>query len=288
MDMGVILLALALIAMLAGPAVFKTASRWAAVDKFIDTLVVVSILGLLFIHVLPEAVGELGWVSLPCLALGWWLPRLLEGTKRLDAKKTHALLYSTAFLGLIGHAGFDGLALAGTHDPEHASTALGVAVVLHRLPVGLAVWVLIKPAFGGRVAMTVLGLVCLSTVLGFTVGEELFANINPAGMAAFQLFVAGSLFHVVLHRTDAQKARTVSSRVGDLAGAAAAIALVSVVTLIETHHHAAVNGHALQRFGSLALSVAPALLLGYIMAGLVGTALPARATNWLGRGGTFS
>jgi zinc transporter ZupT len=105
--------------------------------------------------------------------------------------------------GLLAHCMLDGLILMGAESAGHEAHSLeqeqGLAVVLHNMPKGIALWFLLAPAFGRRVAGAVLGLLVGGTVLGYLIGDSALALLTGRGVAWFQVFVAGSIFHVVLH-----------------------------------------------------------------------------------------
>ena len=73
-------------------------------------------------------------------------------------------------------------------------------MVLHRVPVGLTIWLLLRPGRGALVAPGTLGLVAGATVIGFLAGDGLLAGVSHRALAGFQALVAGTLLHVVLHR----------------------------------------------------------------------------------------
>ena len=85
----------------------------------------------------------------------------------------------------------------GTHS--HADGPLGLAVILHRLPVGLAIWHLMAPHFGARFALLVLGLMCGATAAGYLLAPQWFGLLEASGVACFQAFVAGSILHVIVY-----------------------------------------------------------------------------------------
>jgi zinc transporter ZupT len=72
-------------------------------------------------------------------------------------------------------------------------------VVLHNLPVGIAVWFLLAPAFGARLALAVFAVMVGGTVTGFVAGPEMLAVLEAPAVAGFQALLAGSILHVVLH-----------------------------------------------------------------------------------------
>jgi zinc transporter ZupT len=102
--------------------------------------------------------------------------------------------------GLLLHNLSDGAALAAASLNSEGDTALVVAVILHRLPTGLAVWWLVSNDFGVRLAMASVALMALATIAGYFVGELVLGGMDEAGRAWFIAFVAGSLAHLAVHR----------------------------------------------------------------------------------------
>jgi zinc transporter ZupT len=110
----------------------------------------------------------------------------------------HLATYLVGIAGLLLHAAVDGAVLlsgdAGRGD------ALAWAVVLHRLPAGLAVWWLARIGFGVRIAWLVLGLLALATIGGYEMAAKMLDLVSNDIFAWFQAFVAGSLLHLAFHR----------------------------------------------------------------------------------------
>jgi hypothetical protein len=113
-----------------------------------------------------------------------------------------ALAIAFVLAGLAVHAFLDGTVLVehGDHGSHGAVEGLlGLGVVLHRLPVGLAIVWLVQPRYGLRGSLVVAAVLMGFSTLGYAVGEAMLAGLAGQGMALFQAFVAGSLLHVVLH-----------------------------------------------------------------------------------------
>ena len=184
-----------LIALLVGPLIYGAVRRRDMMLSMLDGFIFVTITGLVLVYILPDSFAYGGWLTLIFALIGLFGPTLLEGFFRRSARRTHII---TLILGLLGvglHAFLDGTALAHHHlflegSSEHL---LPLAVILHRLPVGLTVWWLLRPSFGRRMAGSVLGLIALATVTGFALGPVLTAGITSEGIAWFQALVAGSL-----------------------------------------------------------------------------------------------
>ena len=80
---------------------------------------------------------------------------------------------------------YDGAALAGVA----LEPGLAAGVILHRLPVGLALWVLVRPRLGLRRMLWVAGALALGTVCGAFLGEVVLAGISGTALAVVQAFV---------------------------------------------------------------------------------------------------
>ena len=273
-----------LLALLAGPLVLRL-SRGGRLLHAIDGFVVVAVTGLVFVEVLPHAFAAVGWWSVPMAAAGLLLPVRLEGLLRAAADRVHTLAVMLAVVGLVLHAAMDGAALGGAEDGQHG---LAWAVVVHRVPVGLTVWWLLRPTQGRAVAIGALASVVVGTLVGFFAAGSVAAAGDTAWVGAFTALVGGSLLHVVLHRGFNLPPHPAANRWSAF-GSAAGAALV--VWLFGSH-----GGHAgeeqplaasFDAFFAIARQSAPALLLGYLLAGLLGVWMPSAGTRWLAKGGAL-
>ena len=189
-----LLLALALLAVASAPLLDLAASRLRGGRAGLDGFVLVAVSGLVLLHVLPHAIRLGGPVVIGFAALGLFLPLAIESWTREAAQSAHAWALRLALLGLVAHATLDGAALYNGHEPE-----LALAVILHRIPAALAVWVLVRPGRGAMVAWSLLGAMILATVVGWGLGPALH-NLDDRLLGMFSGLVSGSLLHVVVHR----------------------------------------------------------------------------------------
>ncbi|MSP90821.1 MAG: hypothetical protein EXR79_03300 [Myxococcales bacterium] len=294
------LLALSIGVLALGPLSHVLAGRAGRALQALDGFVLVSVGGLVLADVLPHALGHGGWLVLPIAVLGLVGPAILERALHRAAARVHTAALVLGLMGLVLHAGIDGLALAGSGDGG-LRPQLATAVVLHRLPEGLTIWWLLRPVHGRKVALGALGLVAAATAVGTLSGMQGLAHGGAAELwlVALEALVGGSLLHVVLHRphplleSPAPGRWHVPAALGALAGGA----LVALMLAQGEGHHAApgVHGdvHASHLpwgagvFWRLAADSAPALLLAYAAAGLVQTLLPGWSTRWMRQGGTL-
>jgi hypothetical protein len=273
-----------LAALVVGPLIFERAHRpWALAG--LDAFALVAVGGLVAAHILPQCFETGGWAVFPVLALGLFGPGLLCGSRLLSGRTGSRVTLPLALLGIALHALLDGMALAA--QPAGTTSALALAVVLHRVSDGLGIWWLARPAYGRRVALLLLGTLAVFSIVGFGLEQELAAGISQTWFALLQALIAGSLLHVILrHPPSAPRERqaqgntTLASGVGGLCGVALVLALEAFVP----GTHSSEGSHSL--FQELALESAPALLAAYIAVAVLHSA-DLDLARFLGRGSAF-
>ena len=274
------LLAASLIALAVGPVAVRVCSGKPALWQGLDAFIFVSILGLVGLSLLPNALhAGGGWAALALLA-GFLLPSWLAHRFSERAGEAQNLAMFLGLLALVLHALVDGVALVAPSVEGMAhGEELAWAVLIHRLPVGLTVWWLLRER--RPQAVIALLMVGAGTLVGFSFGDQVLSRFTPMALALFQAGLAGSLLHVVVHRAHPVEPSE-RARWFDLAGSllAAAVVMVSL-----SHHEDSGLGGA---FLELAAASAPALLLAYLGAGLLFTYVPAAGVAWLGRGSALS
>lgn len=280
MDGPLTLLALSVIALGVGPVLHQVLSRVPATFAFLEGLVLSSLGILLLLHVIPDAAESLGgWVVIP-LVLGLAGPWMLERALGAAASKVHAGFLLLALAGLAVHTCFDGVALATGHA-HGEPPALGLAIVVHRLPVGLAVWWLVRPNHGRAKGLAVIGLIIVMTIVGFFASERLLGDAPQTAGAIVQAFVGGSLLHVLIHPAERHaEGHALSETFGFFTG------ILLVVFGAEAGHDHGGSAHGFaDRLVHLCLETAPALVIGYALAGAVVEWLPRASIDWVSRGG---
>jgi hypothetical protein len=284
-------LGLALLLVALGPAVYAVARRRQVVLSTLDGFVLAAVGVLVVVHILPEGIATGGWPAVLAAVLGLAAPLLMEHFAGHAHERAHGMVQWLAVAGLLLHAAVDGVALAGGAD-RVGSGKLAQAVLLHRLPVGIALWWMFRPTRGVAVATGVLAAVGLATLAGFFLSEPLTTPLEGSQVAVFQAFVAGSLLHVLVHRySDGQGGA--GWRLAETGGALAGLALVLGPALLGAGHgHAHGHGAGAEmalgpyggRFMALALETAPALFLGYLLAGVIKELLPESSLKWMRKG----
>lgn len=280
--MSTTLLLATLAALLSGPLLYALAQRRPALLSFLDGFVLVSITGLVLIDVLPEALATGGLASVGFLAAGLLGPTLLEQGLARARRETHLLTLGLAIAGLVLHSVGDGTALSGSEHGSHG-TALGLAVAIHSIPVGLVVWWLLYPVFGAPLPTLALLAMCAATLAGYVFGVSLGAWLGLQGWAWLQALIAGSILHVIFGRPHLDETAGHHAPIPPLEGFGnlAALATLAWIALA----HAPVTPPAFfQRLLHLSLESAPALLLAYAAGGIIGGELPQRWLGWIRRG----
>lgn len=247
-------LVLAEVSLVLGPLLVVRAGPRAS--AFLDGFVLASITALVTLHLLPEAIAALGATALVVGALGFALPSLVHRmSHRLRTFQTTVWLFLGA--GLFIHAGLDGAALGAVASSGSESySAVALAVILHRLPVGLFAWWTLRPLGGVWIAAGVLAAVAVATAVGFFTASAAFAVLDAPVVSVVIAFVAGSLMHVAI---DHAPPRAPGSPRIELLGAVCGLATVGVS---EWEHHLARPGTLFDGLWELALFSIPALALG--------------------------
>jgi zinc transporter ZupT len=170
-----------------------------------------SIIALVGVHLIPDAVRDVGIWALIIGLLGLFLPVFVErwGARRQAALGTTPALVWMALGGLAAHAFVDGNALVYSETIDlhqghlHGSTggqhgmSLAIAVLLHRLPIGLVIGSLLYENHSMKKPLIVTSVMGVATVIGYSVGGKVLHLLPNGGLALFEAFVSGMLLHVV-------------------------------------------------------------------------------------------
>lgn len=182
-----------------GPLIYQTFGPLRRTDRIVSGFILVIITLTLFIEVLPEAYSQIGLLAIGLALLGFIGPTLIEKLFAGSANNTHQLTIYLGILGLVLHASIDGAALQSGSIAEHHEN-LSLAIIVHRLPVGLTIWWLLKPLIGERFALLTIITMAIATTFGFLLSMQLNDYYSSTGFIALQAFISGSLLHVVLHK----------------------------------------------------------------------------------------
>ena len=197
------LLLLSIIALAIGPFVYELGRRRPAVRQFLDGLIFITIAGIVCVHTIPDAIHVGGNIVFVFLLLGLAFPIVLERSFHDAVPQAHGFILVLAALGMTVHAAIDGVALAPGSAVSTGETLffgispLAFSVVIHRLPVGMAIWWSLRPAFGKTIALAAFAVMISATAAAYFFAENFIDLTDATSVACFQAFVSGSLVHVV-------------------------------------------------------------------------------------------
>jgi len=202
-------LALSVIALILGPFVYLLGQRRPHARQMLDGFIFITIAGLVCVHIIPAAIENGGLYAILFLLLGLAFPIVIERYFEKSLHEAHVFILVLAALGLALHATIDGIALLPLDDPDQLASMsrgpwdflfgnqLALGVILHRLPVGMAIWWSIRASFGQRYAIAAFAMIIALTAAAYFLGEPVASLAETRSVAWFQAFVAGSLVHVV-------------------------------------------------------------------------------------------
>ncbi len=313
-------LVFSIVALAAGPLLADVARRRPWAIDLVDGFVVVAVGGLVVLHVIPSSIERSGpWALVAALA-GLITPLALErfdpahdhhydlGGEHDHEKKGSHRRTIVAILVLLGvgiHAVLDGAAMLELGNSP-AARALALSVVIHRIPVGLAIWWLVRPRRGLAAALTLLAVEGGGGIVGFLVGGALSTGPLAPHLSLFQAALAGALLHVLAHHAPSPAtgpeggalhahvesddssfsvdAHEHPTRFAAGIGALLAIAFVAFVTREHPIAHPATDElGARATFFALAHTIAFPLLAACALSGIAHVILPRGTPKWLAR-----
>ncbi|WP_445946879.1 metal transporter [Shewanella sp.] len=258
------------IALLFGPLFYRFFSSGNGLQKGLDGFIFVSLGGLVLIHILPELLEHGGFITLVFVMLGLWGPTASERIFHRYSEITHNVTLTLGVAGLLLHTITDGGAMVLAQQDGN-SILLALGVVMHRLPVGFAVWWLLRPHLGARWTCAILAAIMFFTGVGYFAGEQLLDQLSLDNTVYLQAFVTGSILHVVLHQPHGHQEQDTQGRFEYQAGIGSLIGLglLAVLLLMDTggqdHAH---HEHSTEQLVNWLLTLSPILLLSYALATL--------------------
>ena len=192
------MLILSLISLFAGPLMYQWMRQGGLIARAFDRVIVAVLVVLVVFLLVPETLSGLGWFALILIAAGYLLPGILESGLKKSAHTFHLISMLLALAGLALHAMLDGAGLAGS--ALHHADNLALAIILHRLGVGLVLWLIFQPAFGRKVALGVLAMIAIATVLGFVLSESLLPLAGRNSILVIQSLIIGTIVHSLVYR----------------------------------------------------------------------------------------
>ena len=234
--------------MLLGAALSFVPSTSRALLGYMRTFATLAAVAVVVTHLLPEALHDLGPLSILLFLAGWFAPALAHfiGQRSTSGRAQHAVL-EAGYWGLVVHHVADGIGLgAYTRLPADHGSHLDVIVALaaHTVPLIAVVALAYRMTFGARSAvLRSLGL-ALASVLGIALSSLVAARTMDRFAPVIAAVAAGLLLHVVTHDLTDDPAITPLSRSLDVLVAAlgVAVSLLGVWETTEPATRAFVNG----------------------------------------------
>lgn len=186
-------LLLSTVALLLGPLVYALGERNPLAKRLFDSIVILAIAWIIGVHIIPTAVAAGGLPALLFLALGILFPIVLRKLFHNATRVTHFAVMFIAGLGLCIHALIDGIALLPA-----SGNGLAHAIILHRLPVGMAIWWTFRPALGNTAAVIAFAIIIVATAAAYYLGAPVVEMASSRPLAFFQAFVSGTLIDLVV------------------------------------------------------------------------------------------
>lgn len=250
-------------------------------NQWIDGFTLASVGGIVLVHLLPEAVQKSGGIAFIFILLGIFLPNILEKYIFQHTKFNSELIL---LIGLLLHTGIESAALGNLRSSD--SSHLGLAILLHRFPVGLLIFSYFKSSRGSGIAILLIGLITLTSILGFFSGSYLTSVVSEEYSIYLDIYVSATLLHVALenhtfkkhdhdhhdhglHCDHSHKDRsTFYSGLGAILGFGLVLGFIGEPNIPSREPFSL---SFLDTFRTLALESAPALFIGYFLAGVLGT-----------------
>jgi hypothetical protein len=192
------LIYLAVLALFIGPLLYAGLRQAGVLARLVDSGIAVMMVALVVVMLVPEVFTGLGWTAFVLIATGYLAPLLLEFILKRAAHTFHMISLVAAILGLALHAALDGAGLAGS--ALLVDSQLALVIVLHRLGVGLMLWILVQPAMGRHVAVLVLLMMAIATVAGYHLSVSFLPLTGEQSILIVQALIIGTILHSLIHR----------------------------------------------------------------------------------------
>ncbi|WP_437575849.1 hypothetical protein [Sorangium sp. So ce887] len=228
---GVLLLALAV--MLGGmAALFRHRSERAM--SALRTFALVGAASIALLHLLPEALGEIGWLALIAAVAGFLAPAVLERLVigEAGAHRTPTTALAMGYAAVLAHQFGEGAAVASLSRVGQLTLPVVLALAAHTVPLAMVVAIQVlevRAGTGGKGAMSAaLAGIALATVIGAfatrLVDVERLEAVEPWLLSA----VAGLLLHALSHEAVASGPATTVSRAGEALGGLLGLVLATI------------------------------------------------------------
>jgi len=286
-----VLLIIAISALIAGPFLAQILRQNRSINQVLDGFVLVSVAGLATLHLLPEAILEIHWSALLMLMIGALLPSLIERRFHKMEQQTHVGVILLVLVGILVHTTLDGLALSSMSIAHGAGQALAVAVVLHRLPIGILVWWSARAVYGKRGGIITLSIMATFTLIGYWLGGGKITILSTPSISYVQALITGSLLHVIIHkpyyreRFNETEPASQAWHPWSATGAVLGFALLFLMPREADSEFQVLMERFFITAKGLFIQSSPALLLGFTIAAVLGVFIPRATFEWISHSG---
>lgn len=231
------LLILSMVPLLVGPFLVRTLQAAPVALRGLDAFVLVSVGGIVLVHVFPASIAGGGFAVLVAMVVGLIIPFLADRYMMHGKGRVRGATLAVGLAALAVHGILDGVALAAPASGVDRSTMLAIAVVLHRLPVGLAVWWLARPRLGTRGAVAVVAVLAAASCSGFVFSLAWPVVFDSRWWFIIQALLMGTLLHIVVHKSlsSAAAGRGARLRPASAVGGLLGIAVLVLAGLLVSH-----------------------------------------------------
>jgi len=196
---------------------FAPASR--GLLGYMRTFATLAAVAVVFTHLLPEALHELGPLSILLFLAGWFAPSLAHFVgRRTTAGQSASAVLEAGYWGLVAHHVADGIGL-GTYTrlPSAGGSHLDVIVALaaHTVPLIAVVSLAYRIRFGARAALVRSFGLAAASVVGITLSALVDGATVEHYAPVVAAIAAGLLLHVVTHDLTEDPPRRVLARTVD-------------------------------------------------------------------------
>ncbi|GHF12346.1 hypothetical protein GCM10017044_02860 [Kordiimonas sediminis] len=239
-----------------------------------DGFVLITVIGLVTLTLLPEAMAHGGILALLIAALGLSIPWISELLFHKAEAMTHRIVLMVASLALIVHAATDGALIAFANEASDG-TFIQLGILLHRAGIAITLWWLFRSMLSSMTGLLLLGALGMTTVLGYFFFNSVSEAYSLPMFGYWQAFAAGSLLHIVLHplgHADTAGNQDII-RKGGRVGTAAGLVFISMLIITHYIEHTPhsdtfphVAHHTIDLLVEVGVFTAPLLMLGVLLA----------------------
>ena len=297
-----LILLVAGVGLLVGPLLDHLASSKNTSRSAINGVLIGLMVGFLGLEVFPASLETAGLGALALATLGLLTPIWLRRLSSWGGKSVTAVL---AIIGLLIHSLLDGWIIRQhSATPSSETLALGLAIVVHRVPIGAVLWRLLRQPLGRNAAIGGLLLLGMFTAIGYSIGGQPILSEPAMVNACVQAFMAGLLLHVIFepdvkstrpatscqHSSCEHKASddAVDQRAVSFEALGFCLGIAATYLAASAHHHSSLEEEFGRRLTALWLETSPALLIGFLGAGFISVLLPEAPAQWVRRGNRLS